>query len=339
MSQPQLRQPGVERSLNAPTLGRMLLDAGARTGVAIRFPRAGAWHEWTYADLAERARRLALGLVALGVRPGDRVAVLSQTRPEWTLVDGAILCAGAAVVPIYHTNSPGECEHVVSDSGARVVVCEDAAQLAKIDEIRDRCPDLEHVVTIDPAPGATTIDELAQRAADADAATLDEVQEQIAATDPATIVYTSGTTGPPKGCVLTHRNLLSTMAMYEQRLPDLGSGSVIFMFLPLAHVLARVVQMVSIDVGATLAFWSGVEAERKRPWRIARRLGPGVLLRYLLGRLPVDAAFEALSERAGCRVGWVALPSPRAAVDVDTAADWRLANRLLREDPEPGAAR
>ncbi|HEX7034483.1 MAG TPA: NTP transferase domain-containing protein [Pseudomonadales bacterium] len=90
---------------------------------------------------------------------------------------------------------------------------------------------------------------------------------------------------------------------------------------------------------AALAFWSGVEAERKRPWRIARRLGPTVLLRYLLGRLPVDAAFEVLSERAGCRVGWVALPWPRAAVDVDSAADWRLAERLLREDLKPGAAR
>ena len=256
-STPQpLRQRAIERSLNAPTLGRMVLAAGARNGVAIRFPRDGAWQEWTFADLAERARRLALGLIAHGVRPGDRVAILSETRPEWTLADAAILCAGATVVPIYHTNSPAECAHVLADSGAKVVICENAGQLAKIAEIRDRCPELEHAVAIDAAEGAATIDDLAHRGAGMDASMLDDVQEQVSAEDPATIVYTSGTTGPPKGCVLTHRNVLSTMSMYERQV-DIGPGAVIFMFLPLAHVLARVVQMVSLDVGGTLAFWSG----------------------------------------------------------------------------------
>lgn len=88
-----------------------------------------------------------------------------------------------------------------------------------------------------------------------------------------------------------------------------------------------------------LEFWSGLEADRKRPWRIARRLGPAVLARYLLGRLPVDHAFAVLSRRARCRIRWVPLPWPRAAVDVDSAADWRLADRLLREDLEPESAR
>jgi len=253
---PPLRQRAIERSLNAPTLGRMVLAAGARNGVAMRFPRDGAWQEWTYADLAERARRLALGLIAHGVRPGDRVAILSETRPEWTLADAAILCAGAAAVPVYHTNSPAECEHVLADSGAKVVICENAGQLAKIAEIRDRCPELEHAIAIDPAEGVPTIDDLALRGAGMDASMLDDVQEQVSADAPATIVYTSGTTGPPKGCVLTHANVLSTMSMYERQV-DIGPGAVIFMFLPLAHVLARVVQMVSMDVGATLAFWSG----------------------------------------------------------------------------------
>ncbi|MBX5442954.1 MAG: long-chain fatty acid--CoA ligase [Solirubrobacteraceae bacterium] len=255
MPQPQLHQ-AIDHSLNAPTLGRMVLASGARTGVAIRFPRAGAWQEWTFAAFGERVRRLALGLVDLGIGPGDRVAVLAQTRPEWTLVDAAILAAGGVVVPIYHTNSPDECRHVLADSGARLVLCEDAGQLAKIAAVRDRCPDLEHVATIEPADGAETIDDLAARGAARGGAARDERQAEVSADTPATIVYTSGTTGPPKGCVLTHGNLLATMSMYERRV-HLGPGHVIFMFLPLAHVLARIVQMVSLDVGATLAFWSG----------------------------------------------------------------------------------
>lgn len=246
----------IERSLHADTLGRLFIALGDRDGVALRFPRDGAVHEWTYRQLALRARRLAAGLAGLGIGPGDRVALFSETRPEWTLVDGAILCAGATVVPIYHTSSQSEAEHVLAHSGAKAVIAEDAAQLEKVQAVRDRCPDLEHVLVIDPVEGVPSIAEVADRAGDAPDALIDQIQQGVGPDDIATIVYTSGTTGPPKGCMLTHANLLATMDAYERRL-DLSGEVVLFMFLPLAHALARIVQLVGLDVGGTLAFWSG----------------------------------------------------------------------------------
>jgi long-chain acyl-CoA synthetase len=233
----------------ATTLPQILRQAVANhDGTALRFPRDGAMHDISFRELAARAQAIAGGLIALGVQPGDRVAILGSTRPEWTIADCGALSAGATVVPIYHTNSPEECAYVLSHSGARVLICEDAEQLRKIESVRDELPDLEHVFTMVPVEGAALLDEL-----DGDA----EIVE-VAPSDPATIVYTSGTTGPPKGCILTHANCVATMRMYEEQLRDeLQPGVVTFMFLPLAHSLARVVQLVTLDVGATLAFWGG----------------------------------------------------------------------------------
>jgi long-chain acyl-CoA synthetase len=236
-------------TIQATTLPQLLRQAVARhDGTALRFPRDGAMHDISFRELAARAQAIAGGLIGLGVQPGDRVAILGSTRPEWTIADCGALSAGATVVPIYHTNSPEECAYVLSHSGARVLICEDAEQLRKIESVRHELPDLEHVFTMVPVDGAAPLDGL-----DGDA----EIVE-VAPSDPATIVYTSGTTGPPKGCVLTHANCVATMRMYEEQLRDeLRPGVVTFMFLPLAHSLARVVQFVTLDVGATLAFWSG----------------------------------------------------------------------------------
>jgi long-chain acyl-CoA synthetase len=235
----------------------MVLDAAGRHGgAAIRFPRDGTWHEWTFEDFGASVRELARGLVALGLEPGDRVALLGETRPEWTLADAALLAAGLVVVPVYHTNSPEECRYVVDHSGARAIVLEDAAQLAKIEEVRDQLPGLEHVISMEPAGDTATVADVRGRAGEVEEAVLAERLASIATDDVATIVYTSGTTGPPKGCMLTHRNLLATGEAYRQQ-AALKPGAVLFMFLPLAHALARVVQMVALEVGCTLAFWSG----------------------------------------------------------------------------------
>jgi long-chain acyl-CoA synthetase len=236
----------------ATTLPQLLLEAVERhVGSAMRVRRGGAWQTTTFAELGVAAREIAGSLIALGVRPGDRVAILGSTRPEWTLADCGALCAGATVVPVYHTNSPEECQYVLAHSAARVLICEDAAQLAKVEAVRDRLPALEHVFTMLPADGADSLADLRAMGDPTDVATVEPA-------DAATIVYTSGTTGPPKGCVLTHANCVATMRMYEERLRDeLRPGVVIFMFLPLAHSLARVVQLVALDVGATLSFWQG----------------------------------------------------------------------------------
>jgi long-chain acyl-CoA synthetase len=243
--------------MSANTLGRMVLDATERhDGPAIRFPRDDAWHDWSFSELGAAVRELARGVAALGLAPGERVALLGETRPDWTLADCALLAAGCVVVPVYHTNSPEECRYVIDHSGARAIIVEDDAQLEKIEAVRDQLPGLEHVVSMADSDRALTAAELRARAGEVDAGELDARLAAVEEDDVATIVYTSGTTGPPKGCMLTHGNVLFSMRAYVDHI-SLRTPATLFMFLPLAHALARLVQMVSLEVGATLAFWSG----------------------------------------------------------------------------------
>jgi long-chain acyl-CoA synthetase len=243
---------------HATTLGRMILSAADRhSGVALRSKRNGAWTDTTFPELGAIAREIARGLLALGIRPGDRVAVLSSTRAEWTLVDCGALCAGATVVPVYQTNSPEECQYVLAHSEARVVFCEDDAQVAKIAEVRGECPALEHVISFARGGAAElSLDDLRELGAANHDADLDAIQAAVDPGDVATIIYTSGTTGPPKGCVVTHAACLATVEMYERRI-DMGPTPVVFMFLPLAHSLTRITEMFALDAGATMAFWTG----------------------------------------------------------------------------------
>ena len=240
----------------AVTVGALALAAASRhTGDALTRPDAPTV---TYPEMGRAVREIAGGLAAMGVANGDRVAVLAATRPEWTLADFGAMCAGAVVVPIYHTSSPEECAYVLRHSGSRIVVVEDAAQAAKVETVRVQCPALEHVVVMDaPADGAIGLDDVRARGAQAPPDLCERRLAAVAPGDVATIVYTSGTTGPPKGCVVTHDNLLSTVRMYEEQLDLAGTRPVIYLYLPLAHSLARVTQIVAIDVGGTLAFWSG----------------------------------------------------------------------------------
>jgi len=223
------------------SLGELALAAADRySGDAMRAPGRPAI---TYAEFGRAVREIAGGLASLGVSTGDKVALLCGTVPEWTLADFGALCAGATVVPVYHTNSAEECEYVLSHSGAKAILLEDAAQAAKLAKVRANLPDLEHVVVLTgEAEGALTLAELRSRGeADGEAV----ARERTGAVDPddaATIVYTSGTTGPPKGCVLSHANLLFTANAYIDRLGL--NEPVIFQYLPLAHVLARMVSSV-----------------------------------------------------------------------------------------------
>jgi long-chain acyl-CoA synthetase len=269
--------PVAERITGATTLGRMILSASERgDDVALRYPTGEGLRSISYRELGEHSRAIASGLIALGIEPGDVVAILCSTRAEWTLCEAGAVCAGTVVAPIYHTNSPEECLHVLSHSEARVVFCEDAAQVAKIEQIRADCPALEHVLVIDgPAPGAETLEELRGRGEGVNA---EEVERRVRAVEPddvATLVYTSGTTGPPKGCMLTHANFLSATAMYRGQLELDDIQPVIYMFLPLAHVLARVAQTVVIDVGGALVYWSG------DPARIAEEIPQAELTHFV----------------------------------------------------------
>ena len=250
-----MRTPGVA------TLTALLESVADDPHPAIRQARDGVPWVLSHREVHRLAGETARGLIALGIEPGNRVAVLGGTVPEWTLADLAVLAAGAVVIPIYHTNSPEECQYVLSHSGARAVLCEDESQLGKIRAVRDQCPQLEHVIAFGehaPADDVIAIAQLRERGAGVDAAALADATRDIAGSDPATVVYTSGTTGPPKGCVLTHGNMVSTAHMVEDQLvmPDGGRPGV-FQFLPLAHVFARVVQFATLAVGGELLFWRG----------------------------------------------------------------------------------
>jgi long-chain acyl-CoA synthetase len=218
--------------------------------IAVRSLR-GDGAERTYRELAGTVEAVARGLVEAGVAPGDRVCLLADTRPEWTYAGLGVLAAGAILVPIYPTSSPQECEWVIGDSGARMVIVEDDNQRSKIDMVRPTLPDLATVLVL--ADGA--LDELAARGS----AAHDELARRRAAIDPADpslIIYTSGTTGPPKGCILTHHNWLALCRIIE-RLGHVTRDDVVYLFLPLAHVFAQIVQFGALYSGATLVYYGG----------------------------------------------------------------------------------
>jgi len=143
-------RPVSERTTGATTLGRLVLSAQERgEDVALRYPTPTGEETISYAELGQSSRELAQALIALGIERGDVVAILCSTRAEWTLCELGAQCAGAIVAPIYHTNSPEECRHVLADSGARLVFCEDAEQVAKIAAIERDLPRLAHVIVLD----------------------------------------------------------------------------------------------------------------------------------------------------------------------------------------------
>jgi long-chain acyl-CoA synthetase len=224
---------------------------------AQRFKVGDEWKERSYADLAHEARAVALGLVELGVAPGDRVCVLANTRPEWTIVELGIWMAGATVVPIYQTNSPEECEWVAGNSGAVAVLCEDESQLEKIRQVRDELPDLKHLVLFDgSADDAESLDALRGRGGDADPAELERRAAGVKPDDAMLFIYTSGTTGPPKGCVLTHSNarfLLDALVDLEIT----TEGDLVYLYLPLAHVFAQLIEIGALYLGGTIAYFGG----------------------------------------------------------------------------------
>jgi long-chain acyl-CoA synthetase len=224
--------------------------------LAVSYKRGEEWQELTYAQAGKAIEEVALGLVSLGIEPGDRVCILANTRIEWTLASFGISAAGGVVVPIYPTNSPKECEWVAGNSSAKAVVCEDAGQRQKIDQIRGNLADLEHVIGIEDEAGEITLDELRERGRRQDAGELAERRAKIQPEDPYTIVYTSGTTGPPKGVVLTHRNAMTVCEIVE-KLAFVQPGERTYLYLPLAHVFALITQLASWDQGTALIFFGG----------------------------------------------------------------------------------
>jgi len=229
---------------------------------------AGEWTDVTASQFQDEVTALAKGLIAAGIEPGDRVALMSHTRYEWTLIDYAIWVTGATVVPVYETSSAEQAEWILSDSGARACFVETAAFEEVIDGFRDRVPALEHIWRIEPgASGDQGSEASLNSLTEAGAAVEDEVVTARAtsakATDLATVIYTSGTTGRPKGCELTHQNLLSAVRnAFLGPLTDFTSmeDSGTLLFLPLAHVFARIIEVGCIEAGIVLGHCGDLNA-------------------------------------------------------------------------------
>jgi long-chain acyl-CoA synthetase len=248
----------ARRGVGSQTIADLLPLAAREHGssTAILYKEGERWVPKTYAEVGEIVRRLALGLIDLGIEPGDRVAILANTRPEWTYFDFAALSAGAVVVPIYQTNSPEECQHVLDHSDSRAVIVEDEEQLAKIRAVRDSCPQLEHVILMEgESDDAIAAEELAARGDARDPSEWEERWSAVTPDDICTFIYTSGTTGPPKGCVITHGNYRSMLDMIHEAGVLAEGDEVTYLYLPLAHAFAILVQFGSFDLGATLAYW------------------------------------------------------------------------------------
>jgi long-chain acyl-CoA synthetase len=246
-----------ERGTNSATLADLLPRAARLYGSApaIRFKDGDEWVSRSFEQVEEIVRSLALGLIDLGVNKGDKVSILANTRPEWTYFDFAALSAGATVVPIYQTNSPEECQYVLENSDAKIVIVEDDEQLEKIRAVRDQLPLLEQVVRMTGSSEDTiSFDQLAARGKARDNAEWEQRWSAVTAEDVCTFIYTSGTTGPPKGCVITHGNYRAMLNMVNETSVIEGED-VTYLYLPLAHSFALLIQLGSFDLGATIAYW------------------------------------------------------------------------------------
>ncbi len=218
--------------------------------VMLRRPGPGGWQDVTARQFSDEVVAVAKGLIAAGIGAGDRVALMSHTRYEWTLIDYAIWTAGAVTVPVYETSSAEQAEWILMDSGARACFAETAGFEDMIDSFRDRVPDLSHVWRIEEG-----LDSLRAAGADVSDEVLTERAATARASDLATVIYTSGTTGRPKGCELTHENLLA-----DVRNAFLGPLATVaetadantLLFLPLAHVFARIIEVGCIEGGIVL---------------------------------------------------------------------------------------
>jgi long-chain acyl-CoA synthetase len=225
---------------------------------ALRAKIAGEWRSITHRDLARRVVAVAVGLKELGIRPGDRVSILSETRPEWAIADYACLCAQAADVPIYPTLTAKQTEYILKDSGAVGVFCSTAEQVAKVLEIRGALPALRYVIVFDAAAkrdGVMTLDELEAKG-QAALGKYPRLKEEAIAVSPdalATLIYTSGTTGDPKGVILSHKNIWSNVQGGLQAMP-LGPTDECLAMLPLSHVYERMVDYTLLAAGVIINY-------------------------------------------------------------------------------------
>jgi len=242
------------------TINRRFADAASQypdlPALSAKPSGSKEWRTFTYHEVQEQMRLFSLGLRALGLQKGDRVAMLSENRPEWAIADLAALAAGGVTVPIYSTLPPPQVAHILADSGARAIIVSDAKQLQKVLTARDSCPELSIFVAMDEtsAKGDVLSFEAVLQEGRAAEGTLDESfelrRDSVKSADLMSLVYTSGTTGNPKGAMLTHANFAAALDGARKAFPFYPPAEVFLSFLPLCHVFERVTYCLSLTLGA-----------------------------------------------------------------------------------------
>lgn len=254
--------PAAKPVADDENLGDILWANAERFGEAISFRRQvdGSWLDVTAREFATQVLAVAKGLIEAGIERGDRVGLMSKTRYEWTLIDFAIWAAGGVTVPIYETSSAEQVHWILSDSSAKCVFVETDEHLASVDEVRGRLGDLQFVWQIEGTHAGGAIAELTTLGEKAADDVVHERRRSVTANELATIVYTSGTTGRPKGVELTHRNLLAEIRADIDAFPQLMEQSnSLLCFLPLAHILARAIAVTAITARVTLGHTPDVQ--------------------------------------------------------------------------------
>ncbi|EGD55831.1 AMP-dependent synthetase/ligase [Gordonia neofelifaecis] len=239
----------------------VLFDIVEKQGGKTVFRRqdGAQWLPVTAAEAGAQVVALAKGLIASGIKPGDRVALVSATRLEWTLLDFAVWSAGAVTVPVYDSSSGPQIDWIMRDSGANAIIVETSKHRAVIDTV-ESVDDSVQVFQIDVADGPGVVELLTERGKDVSDEEVTARRRTLKASSPATLIYTSGTTGRPKGCMLTHSNLLGEIAGVMQTSLNqlLGDGKRLLLFLPMAHVLARAINLVAIEAGVEVGYTADI---------------------------------------------------------------------------------
>ncbi|MDT4904210.1 MAG: long-chain acyl-CoA synthetase [Pseudonocardiales bacterium] len=232
-------------------------NAASRPGhIALRRRVNGTWVDVTATEFADEVTAVAKGLIAAGISSGDRVAVMSKTRYEWTVADFALFTVGAVVVPIYETSSAEQVEWIASDSGARGIFVETPGHSTIVESIRGQAPDLEHIWEFESG----AIDSLVKGGVDVADSEVDKRRSAVTLDDLASIIYTSGTTGRPKGCELTHRCFVIEVDELLDVLSDFfNADTSTLLFLPIAHVFGRAIEIGAIAAGCTLGHTADVK--------------------------------------------------------------------------------
>lgn len=310
------------QSTTIPALFRERVNKSA-SRIAHHFKRNGKWEQRTWQEVRQIADEMAMGLIALGVKEKDRVAIFSASRAEWVWADVAIMSAGALSIPIYPSNTPEQAAYILNDSECVAVFAENAAQLEKLSGVRDQLKTLKHIITIEgkKVKGGTTLDELRESGRKGDLREMEKRIGAIQADDLATIVYTSGTTGVPKGVMQTHSNHVS-MARMLATIGDFKPGDANLLFLPLAHSFARSEEFAGIYLGYETWFAENID-------KVGENLGEA--------HPTIFASVPRVYEKVYAKVvaGAAASPAKKKIFDWALAVGRQASQRIQKKEPLP----